>query len=235
MPQCSCQWGISLRQNSYIFIQQNVVCQLTALLCRSPCVKHLNDCWKPRKLKDDVKRAVDLIYHQQTPTRCGYMFVFGYSLTRCGPLGNRKVCKAHCRVAVSRLQCSKYSFATLSAQYAACYTVRLLCGITRVLSSMIDHPSLQWRQNRRDCVSNHQPHHCSLSRLSKKTSKLRVTGLCAGNSPGPVNSPHKWPVARKMFPFDDVIMLLTNANGTGTRHDVDRLSCLLSYGNIMVL
>ena len=30
--------------------------------------------------------------------------------------------------------------------------------------------------------------------------------LCVGNSPGPVNSPHKWPVTRKMFPFDDVIM-----------------------------
>ena len=30
--------------------------------------------------------------------------------------------------------------------------------------------------------------------------------LCAGNSPGPVNSPHKGPVTRKMFPFDDVIM-----------------------------
>ena len=38
----------------------------------------------------------------------------------------------------------------------------------------------------------------------RKKSKLRVTGLCAGNSP--VNSPHKWPVTRKMFPFDDVIM-----------------------------
>ena len=25
----------------------------------------------------------------------------------------------------------------------------------------------------------------------------------------PVNSPHKWPVARKIFPFDDVIMMLT--------------------------
>ena len=25
---------------------------------------------------------------------------------------------------------------------------------------------------------------------------------------GPVNSPHKWPVTRKMLPFDDVIMLL---------------------------
>ena len=23
---------------------------------------------------------------------------------------------------------------------------------------------------------------------------------------GPVNSPHKWPATRKMFPFDDVIM-----------------------------
>ena len=41
---------------------------------------------------------------------------------------------------------------------------------------------------------------------SKKTSKLRVTGLCVGNSPGPVNSPHKGPVTRKMFPFDDAIM-----------------------------
>ena len=36
--------------------------------------------------------------------------------------------------------------------------------------------------------------------------KLRVTGLCVGKSPGPVNSPHKWPVTRKMFRFDDVIM-----------------------------
>ena len=23
---------------------------------------------------------------------------------------------------------------------------------------------------------------------------------------GPVNSPHKWPVSHKMFPFDDIIM-----------------------------
>ena len=37
---------------------------------------------------------------------------------------------------------------------------------------------------------------------------LRVTGLCVGNSPGPVNSPHKGPVTRKMFPFDDVIMYI---------------------------
>ena len=47
--------------------------------------------------------------------------------------------------------------------------------------------SLRWRHNERDCVSNHQPHYCLLKRLfgrrSKKTSKLRVTGLCEGNSP----------------------------------------------------
>ena len=28
-----------------------------------------------------------------------------------------------------------------------------------------------------------------------------------GNHLGPVNSPHKWPVTRKMFPFDDVVMI----------------------------
>ena len=43
---------------------------------------------------------------------------------------------------------------------------------------------LEWRHNVLDCVSNHQPHDCLLNRLfrrrSKKTSKLRVTGLCGG-------------------------------------------------------
>ena len=47
---------------------------------------------------------------------------------------------------------------------------------------------LRWRHNDHAGVSNHQPHGCLYNRLfrrtSKKTSKLRVTGLCAGNSPG---------------------------------------------------
>ena len=71
--------------------------------------------------------------------------------------------------------------------------------------------TLHWRHNDHGGVSNHQPRGCLLNRLFrrrlKQTSKLRVTGLCAGNSPGPVNSPHKGPVTRKMFPFDDVIMI----------------------------
>ena len=62
---------------------------------------------------------------------------------------------------------------------------------------------LQWRHNEHDGVSNHQPHDCLLNglfrRRSKVTSKLRITGLCAGNSPWLVNSPHKRPVTRKML------------------------------------
>ena len=54
-------------------------------------------------------------------------------------------------------------------------------------SCRFDHFPLQWRHNGRDSVSNHQPRDCFLSRLfrhrSTKTSKLRVTGLCVGNSP----------------------------------------------------
>ena len=69
--------------------------------------------------------------------------------------------------------------------------------------------ALHWRHNGCDGISNHQPHHCLLSRLfrcrSNKTSKLRVTGLCAGNSP--VNSLPKWSVTWKVFPFDDIIMV----------------------------
>ena len=52
------------------------------------------------------------------------------------------------------------------------------------MSSLV---TLRWRHNEHDYVINHQPHDCLLNRLfrrrSKKTSKLRVTGLCAGNSP----------------------------------------------------
>ena len=46
---------------------------------------------------------------------------------------------------------------------------------------------VRWHHNEHDGVSNHQPHDCLLNSLfrrsSKKTSKLRVTGLCARNSP----------------------------------------------------
>ena len=88
--------------------------------------------------------------------------------------------------------------------------------VTHMSASELIHPSgngsLQWRYNGRDSVSNHQSHDCLLNRLfrrrSKKTSKLRVTGVCAGNSPGTGEFPAQMASnAEKMFPFDDVIML----------------------------
>ena len=46
--------------------------------------------------------------------------------------------------------------------------------------------ALQWRHNERDSISNHPPDDSFLNHLfrrrPKKTSKLRVTGLCEGNS-----------------------------------------------------
>ena len=57
--------------------------------------------------------------------------------------------------------------------------------------------SLRWRYNGCDGIANHQPHHCLLNSLfgrrSKKTSKFRVTGLCAGNSPGTGEFPAQMP------------------------------------------
>ena len=77
------------------------------------------------------------------------------------------------------------------------HTLELLQSCTKPLLS------LQWCHNEHDGVSKHLLLDCILNRLfrrrSKKTSKLCVTGLCEGNSP--VNSPHKGPVTRKMFPL----------------------------------
>ena len=60
--------------------------------------------------------------------------------------------------------------------------------ITTVNGNYVYCITLQWRHNGLDGFSNHQPHDCLLNRLfrcrSKKKSKLCVTGLCEGNSPG---------------------------------------------------
>ena len=49
------------------------------------------------------------------------------------------------------------------------------------------YTTLHWRHNECNGVLNHQLHDCLLNllfrRRSKKTSNLRVTGLCEGNSP----------------------------------------------------
>ena len=61
----------------------------------------------------------------------------------------------------------------------------------------------QWHHNVRDGVSTQWRQEClhnrSFRRKSKKTSKLRATGLC--------EAPHKGPVTRKIFPSCDVIII----------------------------
>ena len=63
-----------------------------------------------------------------------------------------------------------------------------ILSLNMILSKlMTDMLHLHWRHNGCDGVSNHHPHDYLLNRLfrrrSKKTSKLRLTGPCAGNSP----------------------------------------------------
>ena len=69
---------------------------------------------------------------------------------------------------------------------------------------------LQWRHNGCNGVSNHQPHDCLLNRLFRRRSKKHRSSASLAFvwriHRCPVYSPHKWPVTRKMFPFDDVII-----------------------------
>ena len=106
--------------------------------------------------------------------------------------------------------------------------------------------ALQWRHNGHDGVSNHQLLECLFNHLfrrrSKRTSKVRVTGLCGGIHRGQVNSRHKVPVTRKMFPSDHLIMVCTeiilSSALWSTRPSVSSLSvhiCTVTPARIVVL
>ena len=67
------------------------------------------------------------------------------------------------------------------------YCTRNICFWNKSFSFEAIFTALQWRHNEHDGVSNPEPRDCLFSRYSrrksKKTSKLRVTDLCKGNSP----------------------------------------------------
>ena len=92
--------------------------------------------------------------------------------------------------------------------------------------------SLQWCHNGRNSVSNHQPHDCLLNglfrRRSKKNESSASLAFVRGIHRGPVNSPHKWPVTRKMFPFDDVILCRYIFTQTTAQHHQGTWSCIPS-------
>ena len=70
--------------------------------------------------------------------------------------------------------------------------------------------SLRWRHDECDGVSNHQPHDWLLyhiqAQIKRKHQGSASLAFVRGINWWPVNSLHKWPVTRKRFPFDDVIM-----------------------------
>ena len=71
--------------------------------------------------------------------------------------------------------------------------------------------ALHWRHNERDGVSNRRFLDCLRSRLFRRGSektKLRVTGLCEGNSPVAGEFLAQRASNAEMFPFDDVVMKL---------------------------
>ena len=125
-------------------------------------------------------------------------------------------------ISLSSFGTATWSFSKETGKVTNCFVLNNLynkwdsffvaCNIYNSVLAICGHITLHWRHNDHGGVSNHQPHDCLFNRLfrrrSKKTSKLRVTGLCAGNSLGPVNSPHKGPVTRKLFPLDDVVIHL---------------------------
>ena len=76
---------------------------------------------------------------------------------------------------------------------------------------LINKDTLQWRYNERDGVSNHQPQqlftHLFIQGADKRKHQSSASlALMRRIHRWPVNSPHKGPVTRKMFPFDDIIM-----------------------------
>ena len=82
----------------------------------------------------------------------------------------------------------------------------------QTIEIMVVSRFIKWRHNGRDSVSNHQPCECLLGRLigadQRKHQSPASLAFVWGIHRRPVNSPHKGPVTRKMFPFDDVVMYL---------------------------
>ena len=74
--------------------------------------------------------------------------------------------------------------------------------------------SSQWRHNGHGGVSITSLTNVYLTIYSdvdqRKHQSSASLDFVRGIHRGPVNSPHKWPVTRKMFPFDDVIMLTSH-------------------------
>ena len=84
----------------------------------------------------------------------------------------------------------------------------MVCSIK--MHPKMSSATLQWRHNERDGVSNHRRLHCFLNCWFSPDQRKHQSSVSLAFvrviHRWPVNSPHKRPVTRKLFLFDDVIM-----------------------------
>ena len=120
------------------------------------------------------------------------------SINLLPPLNTRATCETTINVIINRLIIAARSW------------------ITRDLYEWVSNDAfpktaLQRRHNERDSVSNHGRHGCLLicllRRRSKKNQSAASLSFVRGIHRWPVNSPHKGPATRKLFPLDDVIIV----------------------------
>ena len=92
--------------------------------------------------------------------------------------------------------------------------------------------ALLWRNNERNGVSNHRRLHRLLNRLfggkSKKTSKLRVTGLCEGNPPITGGFP-----SQRASTAENVSIWWRH-HGQDVLYDIETASWMIWKGNINI-
>ena len=146
---------------------------------------------------------------------CWLYFLFAASvLNKCKSLSNRVNRKANYHVFQGADQCSWSN---------------LFVWLPVAWRNTVENATQQWQRqnmlhwrhndydgvsNHHDGISNHQPHDCVLNRLFRRRSKKHKSSVSLAFVWGihrcPVNSPHKSTVTRKIFPFDDVIMIRTH-------------------------
>ena len=91
-----------------------------------------------------------------------------------------------CYLGSDQVQCSPSNIHTI-VMYLVISDYLIVCCRYVWIICLWSSGSLQWRHHKRGSVSSHPPGDCLLKllfrRRSKKTPKLRITGLCEGNSP----------------------------------------------------
>ena len=96
--------------------------------------------------------------------------------------------------------------------------IMIIIIIIMMMIIIINECTLMWRHSECNGISNHQPHDCLFNPIFRHRSKRHQFSASLAFLNGihrwPVNSPHKGPVKRKVFSFDDVIIHKGRANQT---------------------